>query len=161
MRANALRHRLLPSRVRPAKVHLGPGQSNYLNGWTNIDANFLTAKIDIWADISAKLPFRARNRRGVLLASCHRTSARSPPAISFFGDVSIPQTGRRDPGRPGPTPIWRSRNLKNDDLDWFGDFPDRRRSIGGRFANFILCGGEHLTILTSSYLRELAERCRF
>ena len=59
MRANALRHRLLPSRVRPAKVHLGPGQGNYLNGWTNIDANFLTAKIDIWFDISAKLPFRA------------------------------------------------------------------------------------------------------
>src|SRR5260370_25035542 len=58
MRANALRHRLVPSRVKPDKVHLGPGQLNYLNGWTNVDANFVTAKIDIWADISAKLPFK-------------------------------------------------------------------------------------------------------
>ncbi len=59
MRANALRYRLFPSRIRSGKVHLGPGRRNYLSGWTNIDANFMTAKIDIWADIRAKLPFKA------------------------------------------------------------------------------------------------------
>ena len=40
--------------------------------------------------------------------------------------------------------------------EWFSDFPDTRKSIGGRFANFILCRGEHLAILTRSYLEELA-----
>jgi hypothetical protein len=44
---------------------------------------------------------------------------------------------------------------------WFSDFPDRRASIGGRFANFILCRGEHLSILTPSYLRELCEEAGF
>src|SRR5215469_14543789 len=58
MRLNALRHRLFSAQLKSARVHLGPGQRNYLNGWTNLDANFLTAKIDMWADISAKLPFR-------------------------------------------------------------------------------------------------------
>ena len=48
------------------------------------------------------------------------------------------------------------RKFAENDLDWFSNFPDERRSIGGRFANFILCKGEHLTILTSSYLAELA-----
>lgn len=32
-------------------VQLGPGQKNYIDGWVNVDANFVTAKIDIWADI--------------------------------------------------------------------------------------------------------------
>src|SRR5439155_1368995 len=33
------------------KVHLGPGQKNYIPGWINVDANVLTAKIDVWADL--------------------------------------------------------------------------------------------------------------
>jgi predicted SAM-dependent methyltransferase len=43
------------------------------------------------------------------------------------------------------------------DLEWFSDFPDTRRSIGGRFENFIMCRKEHLTILTESYLQEILE----
>lgn len=41
------------------------------------------------------------------------------------------------------------------DLNWFGDFPERRRSIGGKLANFIFCKNEHLTLLTASFLEEL------
>jgi len=33
--------------------------------------------------------------------------------------------------------------------------------VGGRYTNFILCKGEHLTILTSSYLAELSCRAGF
>src|SRR5437762_3535105 len=40
------------------KVHLGPGQRNYLPGWINVDANFLTARIDVWANLCNPLPFR-------------------------------------------------------------------------------------------------------
>ena len=58
MRANAWRHRLLAGSGAAPKVHLGPGQRNYIAGWTNVDANFLTAKIDLWADLRARLPFR-------------------------------------------------------------------------------------------------------
>src|SRR4029453_13053395 len=58
MRLNALRHRVVPSRWGHIKVQLGPGQRNYIDGWVNVDANFITARIDIWADISGKLPFR-------------------------------------------------------------------------------------------------------
>ena len=47
------------------------------------------------------------------------------------------------------------------DFGWFGDWPTRRSSIGGRFENFIFCKGEHLTILTESFLRELAEGVGF
>ena len=42
-------------------------------------------------------------------------------------------------------------------LSWFGDFPDKRTSIGGRLDNFIFCRREHLAVLTPSYLEELLE----
>src|ERR1700731_2750539 len=61
MRMNAWRHRTFMRTRGFLKVHLGPGQRNYLPGWTNVDANFLTAKIDIWADIRATLPFRTES----------------------------------------------------------------------------------------------------
>jgi len=34
-------------------------------------------------------------------------------------------------------------------------------SVGGRLVNFLLCRGEHLTILTYSYLEELATEAGF
>jgi len=36
-----------------------------------------------------------------------------------------------------------------------------RSSIGGRFENFIFCKGEHLTILTESFLTELSKDAGF
>jgi hypothetical protein len=53
------------------------------------------------------------------------------------------------------------RKFQENDAAWFSDFPDKRRSIGGKFANFILCRGEHLTILTSSYMTEIASDAGF
>lgn len=38
----------------PAKglrVHIGPGPNCYLQGWLNVDANIITAKIDLWANL--------------------------------------------------------------------------------------------------------------
>ena len=39
----------------------GPGQKNYLRGWINVEANVLTAELDVWADIRNKLPFRSNS----------------------------------------------------------------------------------------------------
>jgi predicted SAM-dependent methyltransferase len=39
------------------KVHLGPGQKNYIPKWINIDANIFSAKADLWADLRYRLPF--------------------------------------------------------------------------------------------------------
>ncbi len=60
----------------------------------------------------------------------------------------------------GPNGDMAIKKFEEHDLDWFGDCSGRQ-SIGGRFAHFVLWGGEHLGILTSSYLRELAENAGF
>jgi SAM-dependent methyltransferase len=160
MRANAWRHRLLAKSGAIGKVHLGPGQRNYIAGWINVDANFLTAKIDLWADIRARFPFRA----GTVEAFY------SHHVIEHLPDSSLPfhfseMFRSLKPGGviriAGPNGDMAIQKFAENDLAWFDDFPDSRRSIGGRFANFILCRGEHLTILTHSYLAELASDAGF
>jgi predicted SAM-dependent methyltransferase len=160
MRANALRHRCFPRRKLSKKVHLDPGQGNYLAGWTNVDANFVTAKIDIWADLRGTLPFSAEMAEAF---HSHHVIEHLPDRLLPFHFAEMFRVLR--PGGvirvAGPNADAAIEKFQEGDVDWFSDFPDKRYSIGGRFANFILCGGEHLTILTSSYLAELAAGAGF
>lgn len=160
MRMNAWRHRTLMPTRGLLKVHLGPGQRNYLPGWTNVDANFLTAKIDIWADIRATLPFRTAS---VEAFYSHHVIEHLPDRVLPFHFSELFRS--LTPGGviriAGPNGDMAIRKFTENDPSWFDDFPDNRRSIGGRFANFILCRGEHLTILTHSYLAELATDAGF
>ncbi|MEM6415359.1 MAG: hypothetical protein AAF720_11970 [Pseudomonadota bacterium] len=61
----------------------------------------------------------------------------------------------------GPNGDTAVRRLVEGDSTWFGDWPDKRRSVGGRFENFIFCRGEHLTILFEDFLREMLEYAGF
>ena len=155
MRFNAFRHRLFPRRRGTLKVHLGPGQMNYLDGWINVDANFVTAKIDLWADLGDKFPFTDGTVDAFYSHHVieHLADAKLP---RHFGEMfrCLKNGGVIRVGGPnGDVAIDR---FISGDSKWFSNFPDNRRSIGGRFANYILCRGEHLTILTASYLEELA-----
>ena len=159
MRANALRCRLFPSRARPGKVQLGPGSRSYLHGWTNVDRNFLNAKIDIWADIRTRLPFRAETVEAFY--SYHVIEHLPEGLLPFhFSEMfrCLKPGGLIRVG--GPNGDMAIKKFEEQDLDWFGN-GSGRRSIGGRFADFLLYGGEHLGILTSSYLTELAEEAGF
>jgi len=160
MRLNAARHRLFQSPHESLKVQLGPGMRNYFPGWTNVDANFITAKVDVWADFSAKLPFR--NETVDAFYSHHVIEHLPDNRLPFhFGEMfrCLKKGGVIRIG--GPNGDSAAKKLLEGDGAWFGDFPDKRESVGGRYANFILCRGEHFTILTSSYLDELAAAAGF
>ena len=142
------------------KVQLGPGQKNYIEGWTNLDANFITARVDVWADLSNALPFRDATVDAFY--SHHVVEHLSDQVIaSLFKEMYRclkPGGIIRIGGPDGDTAI---RKFLEDDQSWFGDWPDKRKSTGGRFANFIFCRGEHLTMLSRSYLAELAGDASF
>lgn len=157
MRVNGWMHRTVRSRkADPLKVHLGPGQNNYLVGWCNVDANLVSAKIDVWADLRNRLPFRDGT---VDAFYSHHVIEHLPDDLLPFHFAEMVRCLK--PGGcirvGGPNGDMAARKFVEGDSAWFSDFPDKRSSLGGRFANFILCRGEHLTILTESYIREIAE----
>lgn len=136
------------------KVHLGPGQGNYLTGWVNVDANMFTGRCDVWADLRNPLPFREAT---VTALYSHHVIEHLPNLEQHFRDVyrCLKPGGIYRVGGPnGDSAIAKFREGDN---SWFGDFPDSRASIGGRFENFVFCRQEHLTILTASFLAELMQ----
>jgi len=160
MRANAWRHRRLGGYGENGVVraHLGPGQRNYLEHWVNVDANLVSCRPDIWADLRHALPFRDCS---VDCIYSHHVVEHLPNLAFHFGQMYRclkPGGVIRIAGPHGDNAMVAfSRGIH----EWFDDWPDKRRSLGGRFENFIFCRGEHLTILTSSYLTELAEDAGF
>lgn len=147
-------------RVGEVKVHLGPGQKNYIDGWINLDVNFISARVDVWADLANPLPFRDAT---VDAFYSHHVIEHlpDPVIVSLFNEMyrCLKLGGMIRVGGPdGDTAI---RKFLENDKAWFGDWPDKRASIGGRFANFIFCRGEHVTMLSRSYLTELATGAKF
>lgn len=133
------------------KVQLGPGQKNYLNGWINIDANKFTGKCDVWADLRNSLPF---HKDSVDVFYSHHVIEHLPNIYFHLSEIYRclkPGGVYRVGGPNGDSAISK---FVEKDLNWFGVFPEKRKSIGGRMENFIFCKGEHLTILTFSMLEE-------
>lgn len=141
-------------------VQLGPGQDNYLNGWVNVDSNIVSARIDVWANFANKIPFRSNS---VDAFYSHHVIEHLPDELlaGHFAEMlrCLKPGGVIRVG--GPNGDEAIRNFLSGNLQWFSDFPDAHRSIGGRFKNFLLCRGEHLTILTRSYLEEILEQAGF
>lgn len=159
MRINAARHRMLPLALKTTRrAHLGPGRRNYLPGWINVDANMLSCRPDIWADLRFTLPFRDSSLDAIY---SHHVIEHLPNLDFHFREMfrCLRSGGVIRVGGPnGDSAIVA---MQAGDLAWFGDWPTMRRSAGGRFENFIFCKGEHLTILTASFLRELCEDAGF
>jgi|SRR5208282_832698 len=140
------------------RVQLGPGQKSYLKGWLNVDANIFTGKCDVWADLRNPLPFRTNSITAIY---SHHVIEHLTDIEGHFREVYRclkPGGVYRVAGPNGDSAIAK---FASGDGAWFGEWPAKRRSIGGRFENFIFCRGEHLTILTYSFLEELAQDAGF
>ena len=134
------------------KAHLGPGRRNYLKGWINIDANAFTGKCDIWADLRNPLPLRSGT---VKAAYSHHVIEHLPDRAAHLRDVFRILESRGVYRVAVPNGDTAVRKLMAGDRAWFGSWPDDRRSIGGRFENFIFCRGEHVTIFFQDFMTEL------
>jgi predicted SAM-dependent methyltransferase len=159
MRGNGSLYRWLRAPRRgPIRVHLGPGQDKYIPGWVNVDANMFTGKCDVWADLRNPLPFHDNTVEAMY---SHHVIEHLPSLEQHFRDVLrclVPGGVYRVGGPNGDSAI---RKFIAEDATWFSDFPDARQSIGGKLENFVFCRGEHLTILTYSYLEEVMGRLGF
>jgi len=156
MRVNGIAYRAMRAPRRGSvKVHLGPGQRNYIQGWVNVDANMFTARCDVWTDLRFPLPFHSNSLDAVY---SHHVVEHLPDLERHLRDVFRclkPGGVYRLAGPNGDAAI---QKFVERDLSWFSDFPDCRQSVGGRFENFIFCRREHVTILTLSFLEELMQK---
>jgi SAM-dependent methyltransferase len=142
------------------RVQLGPGQKNYLPDWINVDANIVTAKCDVWANLVDPLPFHDET---VDVFYSHHVVEHLPDQylVSHFKDLHrcLKPGGMFRVGGPhGHNAL--QKYLQND-LAWFGNFNHHHESIGGNLVNFIFCRNEHLTLLTPSYLEEITQAAGF
>lgn len=137
------------------RVQLGPGRTNYLSGWVNVDANMFTAKCDLWADLRNPLPFHDDSVDAIY---SHHVIEHLPDLRGHLQEVyrCLKSGGACRIG--GPNGDSAIKKFVEDDGEWFSRFPDERVSIGGKFENFIFCRQEHLTILTFSFLEELMSK---
>jgi predicted SAM-dependent methyltransferase len=146
-----------PGDPRPLCLHLGSGKGYIaLPGYVNIDIHPFYRK-DIWLDVRLGLPFPDRSVDGIycshmlehfcapqavkLLRECHR-------ALRPKGGIRLvtPHLGKAISAYVA------------EDSGYFSDFPDKRRSIGGRFVNHMLCRDQHRLMFDFSFMEEcLAE----
>jgi len=157
MKCNGIFYRVFRApRKGSVKVHLGPGRKKYIKGWINMDANCFTARCDAWADIRNSLPFPGQS---VDVFYSHHVIEHIPDHLLPFHFKEMYRCLK--PGGiirvGGPNGDAAMRKFIEGDVNWFGDWPDKHKSLGGRLVNFLLCRNEHTTILTFSYLSELAE----
>ena len=139
-------------------VQLGPGKTNYLDGWVNVDSNIISGKLDVWCDLRYGLPFK---KLTVDAFYSHHVIEHLPNLRGHFKEIyaCLKQGGIYRLGAPnGDSAI---KKFIEKDYSWFSDFPENRKSIGGRFENFIFCKGEHLTIITFSMLEEMLSEVGF
>jgi SAM-dependent methyltransferase len=160
MRINSMiyRHFFSPNRNRISYVHLGPGQNNYIENWINVDANMFTGKCDVWINLENDLPFK---NNSIDAFYSHHVIEHLSNIDKHFKEVYRclkPGGVYRLGGPNGDSAI---KKFIENDRKWFNNWPRNMKSIGGRFQNFIFCNGEHLTILTSSFLEEVLENIGF
>jgi predicted SAM-dependent methyltransferase len=133
---------------------------NYLSGWINVDYNLATAKLDVWSDLEKALPFR--NNSVDAFYSHHVIEHIRLECLPYhFSEMfrCLKAGGLIRVG--GPNGDSAIRRLLDLDGDWFGEFPKRYRSVGGRFNNFVFCNNEHFWMITADFLQELAEDAGF
>ena len=158
MRANgALYRAFLAPRDGIVKVQLGPGQKNYLPRLDQRRREHVHREVRRLGRYEVPAPVPRCDGRRLLLAPRHRAPAR--PGVSLSRALPLLEAGRglpdrRTQRRHGDQEIRRGRRRL------VHRFSRRRRSVGGRFENFIFCRQEHLTILTLFVAARARNRCR-
>jgi predicted SAM-dependent methyltransferase len=156
---NLLRYRLtgrVPGRNRggPLLLHLGSGP-HPIEGFINIDGN-PWQRPDLWLDLTLGLPFADGSVAGAYC--CHMLEHFFEPDVRrILGEmlrVLAPGAGIRivtpDMGKAIAA-------FQQQDSAWFSEFPDSRRSIGGRFTNYMLCRDQHRLMFDFSFMSELLD----
>jgi predicted SAM-dependent methyltransferase len=146
-----------PSRARgPLYLHLGSGKQYVaLPSYVNIDIHPLYRK-DIWLDVRLGVPFPDRSVDGIYCSHMleHFAEPQARRLLRECRRVLRPRGGIR---LVTPHLGKAIAAYVAEDRAFFSDFPDRRRSVGGRFVNHMLCRDQHRLLFDFSFMEECLE----
>ncbi len=145
---------------RPLYLHLGSGKEYIdLPGYVNIDIHPFYRK-DIWLDVRLGLPFPGRSVDAIYCSHLLEHFG-APQALKLLRECR--RTLRPQGGIRLVTPHLGKAIAAYvaEDRDYFSDFPDKRRSVGGRFANHMLCRDQHRLLFDFSFMEECLSEAGF
>ncbi len=160
MWVNGRRYRYFRAPKKGLRVHLGSGRKCYMKGWLNVDANIVTAKIDLWANLVNRLPFRPNSVEALYCFSVlqHLPYFRVEPLLKEiyrcletggYVRIAVPHVENA------------VKAYVENRTDWFGVWPLAYESMGGKFENYLLVAGEVRRLFDYSLLCELCGRAGF
>lgn len=135
-------------------VQLGSG-AHYIDGMINVDVNPFR-KSDVWLDLRKGLPFD--NQSVDAIYCCHTLEHFYEPDVrAIIQDCH--RVLKTKGGLRVVTPDLRKavEAYLQGDLKRFSDFPDARKSIGGKVVNYLLCRDQHRLIFDFSFWKEILE----
>jgi predicted SAM-dependent methyltransferase len=139
-------------------VQLGSG-AHYIDGMINVDVNPFR-KSDMWLDLRKGLPFADNSVDAIYC--CHTLEHFYEPDVRGIIRECMrslkPKGGLRvvTPDLKKAVEAYLQGDIKR-----FSDFPDRRKSIGGKLANYLLCRDQHRLIFDFSFWKEILEDEKF
>jgi predicted SAM-dependent methyltransferase len=130
-----------------------------LPGFVNIDAN-PRRKVDLWLDVRCGLPFQAGSVDSIYTTHMleHLYSDELEHLLKECRRVLKPGGGMRI---IVPNLASAIRAFQENSVGWFGSYPHNFSSLGGRFANFIFCAGQHRTAFDLTYFDEILRGAGF
>jgi len=154
--ANYLWRKIFPRLPRSSRIvlHLGCG-ANYIDraGYINVDGNIFRKK-DLWLDITLGLPF-PRESIDVVFAS-HLLEHLNEKEVRRLLNESYRVL------KPGGAVRFVTPHLGKaieayvtGKGGFFTDWPDHRKSIGGKFNNHLLCRDQHSLMFDFGFINEL------
>lgn len=143
---------------RPRYLQLGSGTKKSRH-FLNIDIN-LFSKPDIWLDMTKGLPFPDASIQGAY--SCH-VFEHLPYTKALDTMEEVYRVLANGAGVRIVVPSLEKAILAytNGDAAWFSDWPDSRRSLGGRLNNYLLCRDQHKLMFDYSLFEELSGAAGF
>lgn len=152
MWANGRIYRYFRAPKKGLRVQLGPGHDRYLKGWLNVDANIVTAKIDLWANLVNTLPFRCNSVKSLYCFSVlqHLPYFHVEPLLrEIYYCLEVGGLARIAVLHAGNA----AKAYVENRTDWFGTWPIAYESIGGKFENYCLVPEKFFVCLTTAFLR--------
>jgi prepilin-type processing-associated H-X9-DG protein len=139
-------------------LNVGSGAKSHCD-FVNIDGNIFR-RPEMWLDLKNGIPFASETVDGIYASHVLEHFYYTEVAKIFRESYRVLKRGGGIrmivPSLEGAITAYLNGNRS-----WFSEFPTKFDSLGGRFANFLFCDGQHRLAFDFSFAEELMRQAGF